>query len=244
MVERPILFSGPMVRALLAGRKTQTRRVLKRQPQRHYWECIEGYELRSTPTNLVTVDGKVAVQFHHRIPLNSHEDVEPWNVCPYGQPGDRLWVREAFLFPKSLDDLSPAEVGDKALDAGYSAPWCPTQYEVDGARRTAQEWASFMTPPTEAVPGRLRASMHMPRWASRITLEITEVRVERLQSISEADAIDEGLQSTDGGAWLPGPCDHPEWAYHLLWDQINGEGSWAANPWVWAVSFHLVAPTT
>jgi hypothetical protein len=145
-------------------------------------------------------------------------DEREGRVCPYGRAGDRLWVREAWRAHTTFDHLPPRDIPQSHVwymaDDGYKAE------------------------------SRTRASMHMPRWASRITLEITEVRVERLQAISEADAIDEGLQSTAGGAWLPGPCDHPEWAYHLLWDQINGEGSWAANPWVWAVSFRPLATTT
>lgn len=82
----------------------------------------------------------------------------------------------------------------------------------------------------------------MPRWASRITLEIVGVRVERLQDISEQDAIAEGLSKDSNGRWLPGVCDYPQWAYHQLWDEINGPGSWDRNPLVWVIEFRRVTP--
>jgi len=220
MKERPILFSGPMVRALLAGTKTQTRRVCKPQPIANA-EFVGGHYLpggKRNPGQEISVE---APYVHI--------------ACPYGQPGDRLVVRESFRFPASLDKFSPSVVGEKALAAGYRSAWAPTQYEADGSR--TGQWRGFDTPPMETVPGKLRPGIHMPRWASRILLEITDVRVERLQDISKADAIAEGLTQTASGSWLPGPCDHPEWAYHQLWDQINGAGSWDANPWVWAISF-------
>jgi hypothetical protein len=210
--ERGILFSAPMVRALLAGTKTQTRRAVNMAR----WRLADG----------------------------SEEFGPPASACPYGAPGDRLWCREAFRFPSSLDKESPATIGDRAIDAGYSRPWCPTQCEADNARTST--WSSFHTPPTDTVPGRLRAGMHMPRWASRITLEVVSVRVERLQDISEADARAEGLQwdkhvgwgtwDADGAMRCGGSHD-PVDAYRCLWTNINGNGSWDANPWVWAVGF-------
>jgi len=83
-------------------------------------------------------------------------------------------------------------------------------------------------------------NIHMPRWACRLVLEITGVRVERLQAISEADAIAEGLTQTDDGSWPPEPCDHPEWAFHQRWAQAYGEPSWDSNPWVWVIEFKRV----
>lgn len=205
MRERPILFSGPMVRAILAGNKTQTRRVVKPQPAGAW-----------------AAPGKTS--------------------CPYGQPGDRLWVREAFRFAASLDRLSPSDVGEKALDAGYSTPWAPTQFEADGRRAGA--WHGFDTPPTVTTPGKLRPGIHMPRWACRLVLEITSVRAERLQAITEEQARAEGI--TDGGCIncghnepcgceAPAPSAIDSFAY--LWGSINGPGSWNANPWVWVVEF-------
>jgi hypothetical protein len=237
MRERPILFSGPMVRALLAGTKTQTRRIAK--PVKH-----------PDLGNLYDAGALVLER-------------EPQHVidraCPYGQPGDRLWVREAFRFAASLDRLSPNDVGEKALDAGYNTPWAPTQFEADGSRAGA--WHGFDTPPTVTTPGKLRPGIHMPRWACRLVLEITGVRVERLHQISEADAVAEGVpeesepceQCGDCG-WLciggePQECDAPGCGdgaidgYRALWEQINGAGSWAANPWVWVVEFRVLGAT-
>lgn len=231
MKERPILFSGPMVRALLDGSKTQTRRIGKTQ-------CAVWTEL-SVEYSRHAKKGKVAVATHLAYPNGTarHGICE----CPYGIPGDRLWVREAFRFPESLDHLSPAQVGHKAISAGYPQPWCPTQFEADSSRRTPQEWRDFVTPPQANDAGRLRVGMHMPRWASRITLEVTRVRVERLQDISEADAMAEGSPpshpSIDRISREFGYADFPRSWYAQLWEQINGPGSWAANPWVWAIEF-------
>lgn len=221
MKERPILFSAPMVRALLAGTKTLTRRVVKPQPDSThsgfpYWN-VGGYRASWCRS---AADGG---------PL------EPENplLCPYGQPGDRLWVREAFRFPGSLDHLSPSVCGDKALDAGYRTPWAPTQFEADGSR--TGEWRGFDTPPEKTKPGKLRPGIHMPRWASRITLEITGVRVERLQDISETDCCAEGAHGGHGS--IPGygysatPLEH----FQHIWKSTGGD--WAANPWVWVVEF-------
>ena len=183
--ERPILFSAPMIRALLAGTKTQTRRVVK-------------------DTGLYAIDAAI-----HGPETAARELLALASRCPYGQPGHKLWVRETHM------DLGACFL-----------------YRADHGAETERALVA---------PGqRWRPAIHMPRAASRILLEVTEVRVERLQAISEADAIAEGIGRTASGHWLPGPCDHPEWAYHQLWDQINGAGAWDANPWVWAVSFKRV----
>ncbi len=207
MRERPILFSGPMVRALLAGTKTQTRRIVKPQPAGAW-----------------AAPGKTS--------------------CPYGQPGDRLWVREAFRFAASLDRLSPNDVGEKALDAGYNTPWAPTQFEADGRRAGA--WHGFDTPPTVTKPGKLRPGIHMPRWACRLVLEITGVRVERLQEISEADAKAEGcapawLDADDNATVRAHVAPTYRQGFARLWRDINGAASWQANPWVWVVEFRAQA---
>ena len=107
-----------------------------------------------------------------------------------GQPGDRIYVRETHRFPASLDKSSAAKIAEQCLDAGYNSPWCPTLYEADGKRR--ENWNDFATPPLETAPGKLRPSLLMPKYAARIWLEITGVRVERLQDISEDDAKAEG----------------------------------------------------
>lgn len=209
--ERPILMSAPMVRALLEGRKTQTRRVVKPQPTN-----VDNYE--PGMVNEAWQAGFVDVK------------------CPYGKPGDRLWVRESFQ-PLLQDDVKWGDA-DYKTGEGYAINYVAT----DGAKEF------FDCRNDEAFCDRVTPSIFMPRWASRITLEVTEVRVQRLQEISEEDAIAEGVGLNEvesyrrqvevngfalrGGA--PARC-----AYAALWENINGAGSWDANPWVWAVSFSV-----
>lgn len=220
MTERPILFSAPMVRAILDGSKTQTRRVASK-PVRH-----------PDLGNLYTPGAMVL-------------EGEPQHVieraCPYGQPGDRLWVRESWRTAASLDHLSPNAVADKCLDAGYRKPWAPLLYDADGCRNS--EWLGFGSHPGTADPGKGRPSIHMPRWASRITLEITGVRVERLQDINEHDAAAEGVATWAPGALSPeGQSADPSDQFRWLWCSINGHDSWSANPWVWVIEFWRVSP--
>ncbi len=206
MADRPIIFSAPMVRAILAGTKTQTRRAIKAQPNavhdgEPYW-FIGGYRVWGyRPATAV--------------PLRAGGNPMP---CPYGQRGDRLWVRETHM------DLGACYI--------YRA-------EADAERERAL-----------VAPGqRWRPAIHMPRSASRITLELTAVRVERLQDISAADAVAEwvhlqprlvGYSKEAGCRWAP---EDPCYAYCNLWEQINGPGSWGANPWVWVLAFgRLEAP--
>jgi hypothetical protein len=170
--------------------------------------------------------------------------------CPYGKPGDRLWVREAWKAAVGLDVLSGKQIGEKALSAGYKKPWAPMTYLADG--RVVH--GEVMRPGTGEFGtefGRYRHPRFMPRWASRILLEITDVRVQRLQEISKEDAIAEGihvlpLQSgEDSSAWFesaPGlnQARSAEGSFALLWKQINGEGSFSSNPWVWAITFKRI----
>jgi hypothetical protein len=185
MKERPILFSGPMVRAILAGTKTQTRRVMKPVP------CLT----RGMQT--------------HEFSVGGHD-----YRCPYGVPGSRLWVRETFA-------MNEVKGGPPVI---YRADYGQAQ-SVFIDRPHSAEW--------DVVVTRWKPSIFMPRSASRILLEITEVRVERLQAISDDDAWAEGCEPNDNN-----PVD---W-YHALWEQINGAGSWDANPWVWVVSFKRLQP--
>lgn len=193
---RPILFSGPMVRALLAGTKTQTRRGVKGVPLD--WLDEAGF----TPEFVAAPDN---------------------GLCPYGGPGDQLWVKETWRPRSSIQ------------------PWdLDVRYEADGAERTIKDgefgdgdWKM----PKAAARGNV-SPLFMPRFASRLTLQITNVRVERLQDISEADAEAEGTQEPSlvpliGAFWSSRD------GYAKLWEHINGKGSWAANPWVWAVSFEV-----
>lgn len=225
MKERPILFSGPMVRAILEGRKTQTRRVVKQDLQRLGDGDWYAFDHRG---------------INYRVNAR-HTTVAAWahllQFCPYGQPGDRLWVRETWQGP--LMDADTMETEYRASpDEFHNPKYCV--YAADGG--PAPE---FVTLDDELVC-RWRPSIHMPRWASRILLEITGVRVERLQDISEADAIVEGIEKTVGGFWsLYGQSDvdgtySPRASYRALWESINGPGSWDANPWVWVIEFKRI----
>jgi hypothetical protein len=199
MTERPILFSAPMVRAILAGTKTQTRRVLKQEPI-YDGRFAGGWKLQGE-------NGREAALCSPMIA----------DLCPYGQPGDQLWVRETWGLHAYGDDTDWVKGSCTGLDLEdsvitYRADWGPMQESC--------HW---------------RPSIHMPRSASRLSLEITSVRVERLQDISADDLAREGLQEViDAGVDHDGT---PRDAWRALWTQINGHESWAANPWVWVVDF-------
>lgn len=220
MKERGMIFNAEMVRALLDGRKTQTRRPVKFPVHDKNLGCeLSGNEL----------SGELSAGDY----LNS----------AFGKPGDRIWVREAYRFPASLDDVSPTGVGEMAVATGYRKPWAPTFYEFTGT--FSDGWKGFETPPKVSDAGKLRPSIHMPRWASRILLEITDVRVERLNSISQEDAQAEGLELTgwrptysdpDSGGEVMTPYDN----FAELWSSIYGDESWQANPWVWVIEFKRV----
>lgn len=216
MKERPILFSAPMVRALLAGTKTQTRRVVKLSTDARnvrYWAPPGGRSLEGWAdpgVNYWTPDADGETSSNHL------------DVCPYGQPGDRLWVREAFLIEDDRDSAKHIV------------------YRADGAI-SVYSMGEFL---------RWKPSIHMPRWACRLVLEVVAVRVERLQDISEEDAKAEGCDKAaettadderlniECGYFPPSSYAH---GYRLLWEQINGAGSWDANPWVWVVEFRRAA---
>jgi hypothetical protein len=166
-------------------------------------------------------------------------------ACPYGEPGDRLWTREAWKTALSMDKENATQIGERATDAGYSRPWAPIEYSADCARSdwNVQDWGEA---------GRQRHARFMPRWASRDLLEVTEVRAQRVQEISEEDAEAEGVSELDGEldevaicamAKRIGGCatDARVW-YAVLWNQIKGPGSWESNSWVWCVSFARLAP--
>lgn len=242
---RPIPFSAPMIRALLEGRKTQTRRIVKPQPLGFAdTDQIAGWEsgntaLRGTKGNYHLV--KLHESANRMLSCQGiPRDVDYF--CPYGKPGDRLWLRENFRLPKSLNAMNCTQVAERMLDLGYTAPWAPIRYESDGATINATERTNSPHSLWGGDWGRLRVARFMPRWASRITLEITDVRVEHVQEISEEDAEAEGIRRTEGG-WWAGPRDNymvPSAAYRELWDSINGAGSWSSNPWVWVITFKRV----
>lgn len=231
MKERPILFSGAMVRAILEGRKTVTRRPIKPAP----------IGIPAPPPAIAGGSWTWKGQ-----PLLGRK-AEMLSQCPYGRPGDRLWVRESWwqagdwqaTYP---EDDTGAWFGSKRIVylADGAPPNEPNRHYPSGLRNGAY---------SAAEPNKIwrhRPSIHMPRWASRILLEITAVRVERLQDISEEQAIAEGVHfdkrrwfATDEG----GPAfTWPQHAFEHLWRSINGADSWDANPWVWVVEFKQVTP--
>lgn len=253
--ERPILFSAPMVRAILSGAKTQTRRVMSPQPehlQRHEWR------------------GKLVYEGEHRMWCwRGHTFENLWDeyirdadrarlaaLCPHGAPGDQLWVKETWTHDAPDLETCRAAYEDACPGIDYGPYYRATEVAPDTLR-----W---------------RPSIFMPRWASRITLEVTEVRVQRLQEISEDDARAEGVEPytpphghISPDQHVPGPgfdrCRLGDQPHRLpfadLWDSINGKPrpmldddgepvldddgrsrmvasrSWANNPWVWAVTF-------
>ncbi|MBD8194357.1 hypothetical protein IFR35_23460 [Pseudomonas fluorescens] len=209
--ERPILFSAPMVRAILEGRKTVTRRTVKPQPEVRMVDMIGP---------MLTFKNK---RGGHWLYPNAKAQIIA--DCPYGKPGDRLWVRETCLINDFRDINVPEE--ERAN--------CEILYRADGV----PDWEG-----DEALI-RWRPSIHMPRWASRILLEITDVRVERLQDISRADIRAEGLHCPPELGSDDVSPNYRDWypaAWRELWESINGAGSWTANPWVWCVSFKRVTP--
>lgn len=220
MRECPILFSGPMVRAILDGRKTQTRRMVKPQPPAG---CR--YEINGAYSHALCLSGEGAAMLcvpptprstDHRLP------------CPYGAPGDRLWVRETWA-PWG-DHIEERGEADALADAKRGMPWACIVYGADanGGSVNVKRW---------------RPSIHMPRWASRLLLEVTDVRVERLQATTEADARAEGIDlETLGSIYrLADGTPVARDAFGDLWDEINGKrAAWATNPWVWVVSFRRV----
>jgi hypothetical protein len=239
MKETPILFSAPMVRAILEGRKTQTRRVVKHRYDHLTREPY--YATGRVLTDLPTQPGAF-MEFRYRqqdTPGFTGSPASTLVPCPYGKPGDRLWVKETWRTAKSLDGKSPSAISDMCIDAGYKQPWAPLSYDADGHRNN--EWRGFELN-GDAEPGKTRVSIHMPRWASRLMLHVANIRVERLNDISEADCIAEGTPGGHGS--IPGynysatPWEH----YRHLWESLNGPGSWAANPWVWVIELKQVQP--
>ena len=240
--ERPILFSGSMVCAILEGRKTQTRRIIKNPINEmhtagHPVKLFADWAL----SGLIEFDsGSGVVSFDVQCAVDDSRVCK--TKCPYGVPGDRLWVRETFL----PDPPRNGEWEDYGGDFKLSD--IPAEYRnpKDVLYKADPKWTNDST-------WKFKPSIHMPRWASRLALEIVSVRVERLQEISTADAIAEGITKLPdtgplGGTvayGIPGEvsAQHPVRAYWLLWESINGPGSWDANPFVWVVEFKKVEAT-
>lgn len=229
---RPILFSGPMVRAILAGIKTQTRRVVAPSTS-----LVNGYGVRRFPEgqqwDVAHADkgpspaGNPGPYLH--VPRDDSGDVMVDRIYPRWAPGDRLWVRETWGEVFEVDISQGRPVGPLGLGGIPARPDMKARviYRADGEfeSRRSDGLARGWTP-----------SIFMPRWASRLTLEITEIRVERVRSISKADAAAEGFP-------MPAGCLNYRDDFSDLWDSINGKRpgcAWADNPWVWAISFRLL----
>ncbi|CZU17199.1 hypothetical protein [Enterobacter hormaechei] len=211
MKERGMIFNVEMVSAILDGRKTQTRRIMKVQPDED---------------GLAKVINGPWVDTSERI-----------YRCPFGVPGDRIWVRETFQGP--LFDFEQMEAYQEDSSKFKKPEFCV--YKADG--KPAPEFFDA----DDNLHCGWRPSIHMPRWASRITLEITGVRVERLNSISQEDAQAEGMELTgwrptysdpDSGGEVWTPYDN----FAQLWESIYGEENWQANPWVWVIEFKVASP--
>lgn len=221
MKERPILFSTPMVQAILEGRKTMTRRIVK--TTQNGWNCQKNKEfVQSENIAESFFDNRTAspslkkeLTGFHAFFKDNESDHKLGIKCPYGQPGDVLWVRETFtraLTPKFL-------------------------YKADGTQLFSAKW---------------KPSIHMPKAAARIWLQVEEIRVERLQDITEADALAEGVKyiSMPQGFFFMNylireyvyPAT-PKVSFKTLWEKINGDESWDSNPWVWVVKFKILSTT-
>lgn len=223
--ERPILFKDAMVRAILEGKKTQTRRIVKPQPIGDY-----RYDGMGTGDGLPVVASD-SHWFEGIDAEGNGTELYHWVKCPYGIPGDHLWVRETW----GTFGIARLDVEGITYRTGYRADW---KTDCEDPIKPQYGW---------------RPSIHMPRSESRILLEVVKVRVERLQSISEADALAEGIETTGkvGGIQFYGNYGseeigtnlHPVESYRTLWDSINGKtpgASWADNPWVWIVEFRNI----
>ncbi|WP_174800043.1 hypothetical protein [Methylobacterium currus] len=258
MADRPIIFSGPMVRALLAGTKTQTRRLItpgtctvlgnRVTAKSPAWVGLkfDRAEVRTTsPTGVPRPH--LAVPFVH--PADEARGMAAdavYRVDPVIEAGDRLWVRETWAVGNIYDGVPPSRINPTGKPG-----WCGIRYAATDERLGIRD----------------RPSIHMPRWASRLTLTVTEVRVQRLQDISDDDCFAEGLEKLDvtlgrngevvplkqpmaANEWPQGRdgergyaqdgWDMPQCVYADLWESLHGRGSWKVNPWVAAISFRVI----
>jgi hypothetical protein len=219
MSEKPILFSTPMVKAILAGNKTQTRRIVKGDvPSGDFWK-----------PEILSDD---RLQFRAKLNPPSNYPLKPIKL-PYAV-GDRLWVRETW--------------GINYVERhGICPDFACIRYAADGKSHVHSapgEEDRYGKYKDAAMYGLNRSSLFMPKWAARIWLEVTGVRVERLQDISNADALLEGGRCMDGDKWRDGVDAHgsdwPRFWFRDLWNSINGKGAWSENPWVWVIEFKRV----
>lgn len=242
--EKPIIFSGPMVKAILEGRKTKTRRVVKHQDELEFGGAggKDGPEWNDPGEwGWRTADDDWIALSRDQMP----DSCDSYARCPHGWPGDLLWVREAWAVSSAYDSYKPSEltphVGTVAYRAGggllNGEPIERTCFDADGGR------------------GKWRPSIFLPRWASRIDLEITGVRVERLQAITRLDCVREGwphdndpahhaqqIALVESGMDDENIDDAAICWFADLWESINGAGSWERSPWVWVIEFRKTKP--
>lgn len=212
--ERPILFSGEMVKAIIAGNKTQTRRIVKPQP-----------------TGTISIKCGFVENYAGKMVFGFCNENLCW-PCPYGRPGDKLWVRETWATSVACDDRPPSDMEKPGRGYGW-----PVWYAADGVVNTRRADPVPQGGIKFTTMGKCRPSIFMPRWASRITLEISDIRVERLQTISDDDCIAEGCMGDEvDGADQPLPI----MCYKSIWEGINGQNSWVENPWVWVILFRKI----
>lgn len=203
MISKPILFSGDNVRAILEDRKTKTRRIMN-QPIPDFVERVE-----VSPDHLM---------------LHYHGNTVHWaNRCPYGKPGDFLWVRETWATPGNYDHIKPSNLS--------------VAYQADIVYRASEQYPIYY---------KWRPSIFMPRWASRITLKVVNVRVERLQDISHEDSMSEGCPDIEYGKYEfelkdVTPHSYAKMNFRRLWDSLNAKRGygWNTNPMVWVVEFEV-----
>ena len=221
MTERPLTFSAPMVRALLDGRKVQDRRILKPQPPAPPpANCHPFHQPRHATPYLDAYCGERRTEQN---PRGMSRDWHWWQVddrpghiacrapCV---PGDRLWVREVFAY-------------GWPVEGNHQLPECNQEHAITYRAEGNQPFGG----------GRWHSPIHMPRWASRLTLTVTDVRVQRLQDISAADAIAEGCHVYASSATIDCDTPDPRQEYRRLWNDLHGPDAWAANPWVAALTF-------
>jgi hypothetical protein len=237
MKERPVLFNGDMVRAVLDGRKTQTRRAIKPQPT------------LSERTGFNWKGYAYGIGSNHKDTVRNFANC--FKTCPFGQVGDRLWVREtwgvvshAFDENEQIIDWVP----DRPATVIHEMPFGNGYYSGHAIYAADGEF-TWGDDDGHGEKSCWKPSIHMPRWASRITLEITNVGVQRLNSISQNDAAREGLHKlpasgryciTPGAQYFGGASHDAREVFSWLWQSIYGEESWQANPWVWVIEFKRV----
>lgn len=271
MKERPIIYSGPMIRAILDDRKIQTRRVMKPQPRvgGDYAQCTVCHKSkaprgRDAPMAEANSYCNWGCRGYDKEPYGDHlwpgESLgdfgfpDDWmGPCPYGVPGDRLWVRETWQSGEGFTEPEAPAICYRADGAVY------TTCDLSGETPYLLGRTSFTLglESGSCRPRKWRSPIYMPRWASRCTLEITDVRVQRVQDISEDDCVAEGaIDPCDhSGAVMPGACEQcmntgysgdPLEYFHILWDSINAKKpgcSWDANPWIRAITFKRILQT-